>query len=476
MEKKEVPFYQYVISLICVAFLTGSFCYLYFDFRYTQAATSNNQKSDLQKVDRLYNEIVSNYVGEVDEEKLIDGALQGMTEALDDPYTSYLSETEAESLSQSISGSFEGIGATLSIIDEQPTVSQAPISGTPAEIAGLKTDDIILEIDGKKTEDKTLSEIVNEIRGEKGSKVNLLIQRGDETFNVDVVRDTIAVDTVTATLDEEDETIGVLEITSFSENTSSELRKAIEKLRKEGATSFLIDVRKNPGGVLDQVEEMASMFLEDGQTIVQFEDKEGNVSKTVASKELDQGFKVTEPTVVLVDGDSASASEIFAAALKESGNKKVIGTTTYGKGTVQTIRDFNDNSEIKLSILKWLTPDGNWIHEEGLEPSIEAGFPDYAYLALIPRDETLKENDSSASVKNLNGLLKALGYDVDDNSEDFSAKTKQAILSIQEKNDLPETGEVDEKTANLIEQKVLDKIEENDGAYQTGIKELEKER
>lgn len=475
MEKREVPFYQYVISLLCVAFLTGSFCYLYFDSQYKRAVTSNNQKSDLQKVDRLYNEIVNNYVGEIDEEKLIDGALQGMTEALDDPYTSYLSETEAEDLSQSISGSFEGIGATLSLIDEQPTISQAPISGTPAEIAGLKTNDIILEIDGKKTEGKTLSEVVNEIRGEKGSKVDLLIKRGDKTFNVEVLRDTIAVDTVTSTLDDDD-TIGVIEIASFSENTSSELRKAIEKLRKEGATSFLIDVRKNPGGVLDQVEEMSSMFLEDGQTIVQFEDKEGNVSKTVASKELDQGFKVTEPTVVLVDGDSASASEIFAAALKESGNKKIIGTTTYGKGTVQTIRDLNDKSEIKLSILKWLTPDGNWIHEKGLKPSIEADFPDYAYLGLISRKEILKENDSSDDVKNLNGLLKALGYDVNENSKDFSVETKQAILSIQEKNNLPETGEVDEKTADLIEQKVLDKIEENDLAYQTGIKELKKER
>ncbi|MCF0231733.1 MAG: hypothetical protein HUJ63_05600, partial [Enterococcus sp.] len=192
---------------------------------------------------------------------------------------------------------------------------------------------------------------------------------------------------------------------SFGKKTYQELKETITNLRDKGAKSFVIDVRQNPGGLLDQAERMASMFLKNGETIVQFEDKKGRTMKEVASKELDDGFKVKEPVAVIIDGNSASASEIFAAALHESANVPLIGTKTFGKGTVQTVKDLNDQTEIKLTVLKWLTPKGEWINEKGIEPTIKADYPEYAYLKLIPRDKTLKEGDQSEDIQNLNAIL-----------------------------------------------------------------------
>lgn len=474
-DKKQVPFYQYIVSIICVAFLAGGSFYIYFDYRYKQQlANQPIQSSNLKKVDELYNEIVANYVGDVDENKLVEGALKGMAEALDDPYSSYLNEPEADELDQSLAGSFEGIGATLTMKDDLPTVAQAPIEGSPAAKAGMKTDDVILKVDNEETQGKTLSQVVSKIRGKKGTEVRLTILRGTETFELKLIRDEIPIETVKGSLDKQDPSIGAITITSFGQKTYEELQETIKSLRKEGATSFIIDVRQNPGGLLNQVEQMASMFLEDGQTILKFEDKNGDTSKAVAGPDLDDGFKVTEPTVVLVDKDSASASEIFAAALKESGDKKIIGTTTFGKGTVQTVKNLNDKSEIKLTVLKWLTPNGEWIHEKGLEPSIEADYPDYAYFSPISREKVLKEGDSSTVVKNVNAILSALGYDVNADSSDYTKQTKTAVTNIQSANNLPVNGELDNETATAIEREIGKKIQENDRAYDTAVKELQK--
>lgn len=473
--KRHVPFHQYIISIICAAFLAGGSCFIYFNYQYKrQIASSPTQNSDLKKVNNLYNEIINSYVGKVDEKKLVDGALKGMTEALDDPYSSYLNEPEADELDQSLAGSFEGIGATMTTVDDLPTVAQAPIEGSPAAKAGIKANDTILKVDDEETQGKTLSQVVSKIRGKKGTEVRLTIRRGEESFELKLKRDTIPIETVKGELDKDDRSIGSIKITSFGENTYKELQTTIKHLRKDGAKSFVIDLRQNPGGLLDQVEKMSSMFLEDGKPIVKFEDKNGNTSKDVASSGLDGGFKVTEPTVVLVDEGSASASEIFAAALKESGNKKIIGTKTFGKGTVQTVKNLNDKSEIKLTVLKWLTPTGEWIHEKGLQPSMEVDYPDYAYLSPISRDKTLKTGDSSPVVKNLNALLKALGYEVNADSSDFSEQTKTAVSTLQGDNNLQVTGEVDNETATQIETEIGKKIKNNDQAYNASIKELQK--
>lgn len=474
--KKRISFRNYLLSLGAVAIIFGLGGYFISqadnDESMPEKVTSSQSGDELEKVHNLYDSLNANYYKKVDKDKLIEGAMQGMTEALDDPYTTYLDKTESEALDQSLSDSFEGIGASLSIVDDFPQIAQAPIKGTPAQKAELKAKDFIIEVDGKSTQGKKLNDVVKTIRGKKGTTVALKIRRGDNEFEVTLTRDTIPLETVSGALDKDHKTVGAIQITSFGESTAKELKETIRDLRKDGAKSFLIDLRQNPGGLLDQVEQMASMFLKDGKTIVEFSDVEGTVSKAVASEKFDDGFKVDEPTVVLVDNGSASASEIFAAALKESAGIPVVGTNTFGKGTVQTVADLGDDSELKMTIMKWLTPKGEWINEKGLTPTIKADFPSYAYLPPLPRNKTLKLGQNSDDVEHLNQFLKALGYST--GGADYTDKTKSAVSELQKANKLKVTGEVDVETANLIESKVTEKIKNSDQAYQVGIKELTK--
>jgi carboxyl-terminal processing protease len=470
---KNVPFHRYVISMICVAILSGGGVYIWQTNERREATESQttSQSNELKKVQDLFDQIRSNYYQEVDEDALIDGALKGMTDALGDPYTTYLNESAADELTQSLSSSFEGIGATLTLVDDYPEVAQAPIKNSPAEKSGLRLNDRILKVDDEETKGQSLTDVVSKIRGEKGTTVKLTIQRDEETFDVTITRDTIPIETVHAALTEEKE-IGKIEITAFGENTARELQESIESLREKGAKSFILDVRQNPGGLLDQVQIMASMFLEDGKTIVKFANESGVISETKASADLDGGFKVTEPVVVLVDGGSASAAEIFAAALQESAGVPVVGTETFGKGTVQNVKELGDNSELKMTIMKWLTPNEEWVNEQGVMPDYQADFPEYAYLAPLPRDEALKEGQSSDAVDRLNQFLAALGYKT--TGDTFNQVTTAAVQEIQQKADLAITGEVDGNTAQAIEEAVTSQIQQEDQAYLKAVELLSK--
>lgn len=428
---------------------------------------------ELAKVHALYDVLEKNYYKKIDTDKLVDGALKGMTEALDDPYTTYLEKPEATELNESLSDSFEGIGATLTLVDGIPQIAQAPIKDTPAEKAGLKAGDQILAVDGKETTGKSLTEIVNQVRGEKGTNVTLTLKRNEETFKVTLTRDKIPLYSVTSSIDKEQPNVGKIEITTFAEKTATELKEAVESLRKQGATAFVIDLRQNPGGLLDQVSNMTSMFLKDGQTIVQLEDRDGNLQKTVASKELDGGFKVTEPTVVLVDGGSASASEIFAGAVNESANIPLVGTKTFGKGTVQTITEYQDGSEVKLTIKKWLTPKKNWIHEKGITPTIEVDYPAFVYATPLPTDQELSLGISSSAVKSLNLYLAGLGYG-ELSGEQFTEETKKAVEDFQTKEGLPVTGVVDSATVKKIQEAAATQLKEKDAMYTRALEELKK--
>lgn len=467
MKENKVPFHRHIISLICVAVISGGLVQMLNKPQLKESA----QGDELTKVHTLFQNIQKDYYETVDPEVLIDGALKGMTEALDDPYTSYLNQADSEAFSEILSSEFEGIGATLTLKDELPTIAEEPISNSPAHQSGLKINDQILKVDGQETKGKLLSETVSWIRGERGTTVKLTIQRESETFDVEVTRNVILIESVFGSIDAEQENVGKIEIVTFSENTAAELQKTIEKLRKEGAKSFVLDVRGNPGGYLDQVEQMASMFLEEGATILQFGLKDEIVGEVKASKELDHGFKVTEPVVVLVDGGSASASEILAAALQESSGVKVVGMQTFGKGTVQGVRPFDDHSELKMTMQKWLTPKGNWINEVGITPDVVVDFPAYAYLPSLVRNYAVKLGDQNEKAKELNQLLEALGY-LDQVEETFTETTKSALSLFQEDNQLPVTGALDLETAIKIEESLMTQLKDNDPMYQKAVEVL----
>lgn len=465
---------KYIIVLVVVAVMASGATVFIYELSGKSAPLASSGSS-FEEVDQLYEMIEGGYIKKVDKEKLIDGALKGMTEAVGDPHTNYLSPEKAKDFDDSVSGNFEGIGAIMTLKDGYPTVAEPPIKGSPAEKAQLKTDDVIIKIDGKDViKDKPLEDTVKLVRGKKGTSVKLEISRGKDTFTVNIKRDTIPVESVHSSIDKNNKSIGKIEITSFNDTTSDEFNNAVTQLRKEGAKSFIVDLRGNPGGVLGEVEKIISRFLKDGETIVQFESLHEKRNADKARKELDKGDKIKEPTVLLVDEYSASASEVMASALKDTGRFEVIGEKTFGKGTVQMLLPLENGGELKLTVRKWLTPKGEWIHEKGVKPTVEVKYPDYFENLVIDTSLKYREGVISEHVKIINEYLKLLGYPIETVGDVYTAETVAAIKQFQSDQKLPETGNADEETIQKLTTAVFDNWKENDQQYQKAVEILTK--
>lgn len=421
----------------------------------------DEQASSFSKIDEVYTNITTNYYKKVDSQKLIDGAISGMLDALDDPYSTYFNQAETKSFNDDISSSFEGIGVEVQMTDKILTVV-SPIGGSPAEKAGLKPNDQILEVDGKSIQGKTLTDATNKIRGEKGTRIVLTIQRPGETDTrkVSVVRDTIPIETVeTAMLPNK---IGHLRISSFSTHTHEEVLAGLKQLEKKGMKGLVVDVRQNPGGLLDQAIDIASLFIEDGKAIVKIENREGQQQVYNADSSADDGYKVAVPVTVLTDEGSASASEILAGALKESAGATLVGSTTYGKGVMQTAGELDDQSEVKLTTAKWLTPKGNWINKKGIKPDIKVEAPAYGNISLYDVTKTYKSGDVSNAVKSIQEILNVFDANLSQVKGSFDAETVTAVKAFQASRKLEQTGQVDAKTSTALITALQDKLSEND--------------
>jgi carboxyl-terminal processing protease len=307
----------------------------------------------------------------VDGTKLLYGAVSGLVKALGDPYTAFLSPTENTAFNDSLEGVYEGIGAELGLRDDQ-LIIVAPLGGSPAEAKGIRAGDKILEIDGSSTSGLSVTEAVTKIRGEAGTVIELTLQRGSEaSFKVSITRAQITVKSVN--VEKKDGGIYYLEVTRFGESTNSEWDDAVSQAKE--ATGIVLDLRSNPGGYLSAAVYLASEFLNSGAVVIQ-EDASGDRSTlSVQSTKNDHAFAGI-PVVVLIDEGSASASEILAAALSERAGAKLVGEKSFGKGTVQDAVDFDDGSGLHLSVAKWLTPKGEWVHDKGIEPDFKVELTD----------------------------------------------------------------------------------------------------
>src|SRR5699024_8265548 len=266
--------------------------------------------------------------------------------------------------------------------------------------------------------------------------------------------DEIPVETVYSELNEEDgHKTGIIEITNFSERTADEFKEQLEQLENDGMDALVIDVRGNPGGLLDSVEDILEHFIPKDIPYIQIEDQSGQKEPYYTNLEKEKDYPIT----VLIDEGSASASEILAVALKEIG-QKVVGMPSFGKGTVQTSLPLGDGSTIKLTFRKWLSPKGNWIHKKGVEPTVEVKQPDYYYTHPIQIDKPLEYDDAGEKIENIQLMLKGLGYDPIRDDGYFSKETEEAVKSFQHDHDLTVTGIIDEETAGLIEAQIIEKI------------------
>jgi carboxyl-terminal processing protease len=303
----------------------------------------------------------------LDRRELIEGAIEGLIEALGDPYTTYFDPETSELAWSSFEGSFEGIGAFVSMEDGELTVI-SPIAGTPAERQGIRADDRILEIDGEDTSGMSLTEAVLKIRGPEGTAVTLLILHWGETdpVEIEVIREEIDLDSVHLEMLPGD--IAHIQITHFSQRTDKEVSSVLSDALSRGATAIILDFRGNPGGLLDTVVDVADEFLDGGIILYQADDEGHVLAEWKASS---GGLAADLPLAVLVDGASASGSEVLAGALQDHGRGPLIGTKTYGKGSVQLIHELSDGSALYVTSARWLTPNGHLIEGLGLTPDFE---------------------------------------------------------------------------------------------------------
>ncbi|MBY9077558.1 S41 family peptidase [Paenibacillus sp. HN-1] len=479
MLKKSTAAIMIVAALLCGSLLTLAATGTIFtgqaigESAAPAAAADGLKQSEANKLGTALTLIEGNYYKDVDRSKLIDGAVNGMMEALGDPYSNYMAKETAQQFEESIEGSFSGIGAEVAS-DNGKVVVVSPIKGSPAEKAGIQAKDIIVSVNGETLQGLDLNDAVAKIRGPKGSTATLVIQRSGSsqpmTFNIK--RDDVKLETVYSKL--ESGGVGVIEITQFSMNTADRFKEELSKLEKQGMKGLVIDVRNDPGGVLPVVIEIAEQFVPKGKTIVQVENKAGARDLTDS-----KGSGKDYPVVVLMNKGSASASEILAGALQQSAGAKLIGENSFGKGTVQTSfeKQLGDGSLLKITIAKWLTPNGSWIHGKGIKPDIAVAQSDYFSVSPINKSVTLQYNNNSSDVKSAQVMLSGLGYKPGRKDGYFDAATKEAVKKFQSASKLTVTGSIDAKTAEALETALIKAIQNpvNDNQRNRGIEEIRKE-
>lgn len=320
---------------------------------------------DLKKIVDTYYAIVDNYYGELDRDKLIDGAVEGMISSVGDTFTSYSDIDSTSSFDETINGSYEGIGCTVATLEDGTISVIDMFEDSPSYKAGLKVGDIILKVDGESYEGKNSNDISNYIKNSGKSKIVLTVKRDNEEKDISINLSKVEIPHVSGKVIEQDsKKIGYIKISLFASNSYKQFKNKLDELEKSNIDDLIIDVRDNSGGYLSSVTDICNLFLDKGKVIYQLEDSKGKVKKKDTTKE-----KRKYDIVVLINGGSASASEILASAIKESYGGDIVGTNSYGKGTVQQTKKLLDGSMIKYTTQKWLTPDGNSINEVGVTPT-----------------------------------------------------------------------------------------------------------
>ena len=320
---------------------------------------------ELNKLIETYTTIRTNYYGKIDKNKIIDSAINSMIEEIDDDFTTYTDNETTESFLESVEGTYEGIGCTVTSTEDGTIKIVDIFKNSPSSEAGLKENDIILKIDDKEFENST--DASNYIRNEAKNKIKIRILRGEEEKEITVTRKKVEIPVVAGKIIEQDNhKIGYIKITTFTSVSDDQFKTELKNLEKKNIEALIIDVRDNGGGYLSSATNITSMLLKKGQTIYQLEIN--NKKEKIKDETKD---KRTYPIAVIINESSASASEILASAIKESYKGLVTGVTSYGKGTVQQTKKLSDGSMIKYTTQKWLTPKGNSIDKKGVEPTNE---------------------------------------------------------------------------------------------------------
>ena len=392
-EKTAEKIYKVVMLIVLTAFITfmvtSLSLYTYFTknpvYKLITGDTSLTESDDIDAyLSRIKSVIDKNYLwkDKIDENKLKDGAIEGYVKALGDKYTEYIPKTEIKEFTENITGSFVGIGIYM-IADEdsQKIIVYYPIPDSPAEKAGIKSGDIILRVDGKEYGYDDFNIIADNIKGEAGTKVKLVIERDGKEQEFEITREKIETNPISSKIIKEN--IGYVNLPSFDTDSSKKLKEKVDDLVSKGAKSLILDLRNNGGGIVEESTNIADFFLDKDKTIMTTKD---NKEKEETTKSKTK--KVYEmPLIVLTNENTASASEILTAALKDNERATVIGTKTYGKGVIQTVLTLSDGSGLKITTAEYFTPNGTEINKKGIKPNIEVKLPDTVKSIYAVKEE-----------------------------------------------------------------------------------------
>ena len=395
-DKKATTFnFVEVIIIMIISAVFGAFvssCVVYFT-KNSKHDELKLENKDLNEFVSTYNDLLNEYYMKLDKDKLLEAGIKGMINYLGDPYSNFMDAEQADDFNQEVEGNFVGMGVEIQKQKDKGIVIVTIFDGSPAKKSGFELGDIIVKVDDKDVSKMDVSEVAKLIKGEEGTKVNVTVKRNDKEMTMEVTRETIEIPSVSSkVIEQEGKKVGYIRMSIFAQNTASQFETHLKKLKKEKIDSLIIDVRGNSGGYLTVVTEIASRFLDKKDVIYQLETK-GTVKKVHATNVE----KTKLPLVVLIDGGSASASEILASSLKENNKAKLIGVKSYGKGTVQKAYSLKSGATIKYTIQSWLTPKGNKIDKVGVKPDIEVKL-DKKYL-----DDPSEKNDNQlqAAIKEL---------------------------------------------------------------------------
>ena len=390
-ENKKTKIYKIIMLIVLVSFITFLITsigmYQYFTNnnkgKYLISSSKGNEVST--EIDK-YKAIIDKYfLGEINEEKLKEGAIKGYIDGLDDPYTEYISKEDMQDYMDDTNGNFVGIGIYM-VKDTQADkiLILSPIKDSPAEKAGILPGDLIVSVNDEQYSAEDMSVVANKIKGEIGSTVKLEILRGTETKHFELTRENIKVNPVEGRVIEKD--IGYIEFNSFDQGTSEDFKNKYEELKNKGIKSLIIDLRNNGGGIVDEALKIAD-YITDKNSILLYEVDKNNNEKVEKSKE---DSIINIPIVILTNENTASSSEILAGALKDLGKAKIVGTKTYGKGVIQQLLTLPDGSGLKITSEKYLTPNKTEINKIGIEPDEKVELPNTVQnvLRVEEKDDT----------------------------------------------------------------------------------------
>lgn len=391
-EKRRFKVYKVIMLVVLVTFITflvtsiGMYQYLSNNGIGSKILVSSGENGEITSEISKYKALIDKYfLGEVDEEKLKEGAIKGYIEGLNDPYTEYISKEDMQDYMADTIGNFVGIGIYMVKDTEADKIMVlSPIKGSPAEKAGILPGDLIISVDGVEYKAEDMSVAANKIKGESGTTVKLEILRGTETKTFELKRENIKVNPVEGKVLENK--IGYIEFSSFDEGTAQEFKTKFEELQKQGIKSLIIDLRNNGGGIVNEALEIADYIL-DKDDVILYEVDKNNEEKIEKSKNAPI---INIPIVILTNGNTASSSEILAGALKDHGKAKIVGTKTYGKGVIQQLLTLPDGSGLKITSEEYLTPNRTKINKVGIEPDEKVELPESVKNVLLvdEKDDT----------------------------------------------------------------------------------------